>query len=178
MKHGSSSIAGTNGSHKTQRFEDLKPIEVLALAIHVERANVRRYRAFADSFHGHDQVVQPFNKLEMEESKHETILISKFEERFGEDIPKVDESDVDVIIESADLDDAEHLIFSSLEARRVFELALQAEISAYKFYQRAASAMEDLTLVDLYRELAAMEDDHVKFVRARLNELDAQGGAL
>lgn len=153
-------------------------MEVLALALHIERANARRYRAFADSFHGYDdEVAQGFDELAAAEYKHEVLLVSVFKERFGESIPTVDEPDVDVVIESVDLDDAEHQIFASLELRRVFELALRSERVAYTFYERAASAAKDSVLTDLYQELAAMEDAHVKRVEARLNELDAQGGA-
>jgi len=34
----------------TRPFESLSPEEVLALAVHVERANAGRFRAFADVF--------------------------------------------------------------------------------------------------------------------------------
>ena len=34
----------------TRSFKSLPPDEVLALAVHVERANARRFRAFADVF--------------------------------------------------------------------------------------------------------------------------------
>lgn len=122
MHHRDHPTAVASERHKTRRFEGLGSVEVLALAIHTERANARRYRAFADSFHGYDdEVAQGFDKLAEEEHKYEVSLLSAFQERFGESIPPVDEPDVDVVVESVDLDDAEHQIFAFLELRRVFE---------------------------------------------------------
>lgn len=47
-----------------RRFEQLKPVDVLALAIHTERANARRFQAFSSAFHGYDEdVASVFDEL-------------------------------------------------------------------------------------------------------------------
>jgi rubrerythrin len=150
-------------------FKDLSPREVLALAIHVERANARKFRAFADAFRGHqDTVADRFDELAVEEENHEATLRRTFEEQFDADIPKVEEADVAEVIESPDLDDAETFIFDSMAPQRVYELALDAEEGARRFYQRAAEAASDQKLAELYRTLSDSEDDHVKWLRAKL----------
>lgn len=158
-------------------FESLTPREVLALAIHVERANTRRFVAFADVFRGYDgAVASRFEELAREEAEHEVILTRRFRQRFGEEIPAVEEAEVAGVIESADLDDGEHLIFASLDPARVYELALRAEQGARAFYQRALSTAPDDKLAGLYRELAEAEEGHEAWIRERLESLRTTGG--
>jgi rubrerythrin len=158
-------------------FESLTPREVLALAIHVERANTRRFQAFADVFRGYDgAVASRFEELAREEAEHEAILTRRFRQRFGDEIPAVEEAEVAGVIESADLDDAEHLIFGSLDPTRVYELALRAEQGARAFYQRAVAVAPDGSLADLYRELADAEEGHEAWIKERLESGRATGG--
>lgn len=79
----------------------------------------------------------------------------------------VEEADVGVI-ESPDLDDGENLLFGSLSARRVYELALAAELHASAFYQRAIDATQDPDLEKIYHELGGIVDEHVVWLNARL----------
>ncbi len=159
-------------------FESLSPGEVLALAIHVERANSSRFRAFADIFEGYDaEVATRFKELAVEEDQHERILTDRFRERFGDTIPTVEEAHVEGVIESVDLDDAEHLIFDSLQPARVYELALRAEREARAFYRRAAGASTDEELSTLYQELAEMETDHESWLEKKLRVHGGPGGS-
>ena len=160
-------------------FESLSPMEVLALAVHVERANAARFHAFADVFRGYDATVTlRFEELAAEEQEHEARLVAVFERRAGGPIPILEETEVEGVIESVDMDDAEHLIFDSLKPKRVYELALLAERGARDFYRRAAAASKDAELVALYGELAEMERDHEAWLENRLNqETRSSGGA-
>lgn len=149
----------------TRPIERLTPVEVLALAVHVERANARRFRAFACAFRGYDDAVAArFEALANEEDHHEALLVARFQERFGGDIPRVDEADVAGVIESVDLDDGEHHLFDSLKPERVLELTLRTEQEAQEFYRRAAACAAEPGLVRLFQELAAMEGEHVAWV--------------
>jgi rubrerythrin len=160
----------------SRTFESLSPLEVLALAVNVEQANARRFRAFADVFQGYDAAVAArFQELAVEEDEHESLLTAQFRKRFGEVIPVVDEVEVEGVIESVDVDDAEHLIFSSLEPTRVYELALRAERGAQEFYKRAMARTTDEALSTLYRELAEMEDDHAGWLEEKLRTLGTAG---
>lgn len=159
-----------------RRFEELTPAEVFALAIHIERANTRRFRAFADVFRGYDEeVVHRFEELAREEESHEWQLVQEFQRHFGDSIPAVDEADVDAVIESPDLDDAEHQIFDSLKPVRVYELALQAERAAQTFYLRAAAACQDSYLAGFYKDFAQMEGDHVAWFEQKIGPATAAG---
>jgi rubrerythrin len=150
-------------------FNSLSPREVLALAIQVERHNVGKFRAFAAAFRGYqDAVADRFEELAAEEEGHEAMLRRRFEEQFGGDIPEIKEAQVREVIESPDLEDAETFVFDSTSPQRVYELALQAEESARRFYQRAEEAASSTELAELYRELSSAEDDHVRWLRARL----------
>lgn len=153
----------------TRAFQELSPKEVLALAIHVERANSRRFRAFADVFRGFDEdIASRFALLATEEDQHEAILVERFRKVFGKTIPVVDEMDVHEVIESVDLDDGEHLVFDTLTPTRVYELALAAEQQAEEFYRLAASTSENHELAALYSELLEMEGDHAGWLERKL----------
>lgn len=152
-----------------RRFETLGPAEVLGLAVGIERANARRFRAFASTFRGYDEAVaRRFEELAAEEEAHERVLAEAFGRHFGGPIPVVDESDVDVVVESHDLDDAEHQIFDDFRPVRCYELALRAERAARAFYRRAAAAAADPFLQKLYEDLAAFEADHEAWCEARI----------
>jgi len=158
-------------------FESLSPQEVLALAVHVERANARRFRTFADVFRGYDaDVAARFEELASEEDQHEAMLTAEFRERFGNTLPNVEEAGVEGVIESPDLDDAEHLIFDSLQESRVYKLALKAEQEAREFYLRAATRTEDPQMTGLYRSLAEMEEGHQDWIKKKLQAMSAQAG--
>lgn len=150
-------------------IESLSPQEVLALAIEVERANTLRFRAFANVFRGYDAAVADrFEELAREEEGHEALLIQRFREQFGDEIPRVEESDVEGVIESPDLDDSEALIFDSVPPEHVYHLALKAEQGARAFYRQAASATPDSGLASLFWALAGLEDEHVAWLEEKL----------
>ena len=152
-----------------RRFEELSPPQVMALAIDIERANARRFRAFADVFGGFDdQVAQRLIELAEEEDDHERTLVKTFRQQFGDSIPSVEEKDVDVVIEAFDLVDSEQQIFDSLDPIHVYELALRAERMAHSFYLRAALACKEPKLAQIYSELADMEDDHVGWFEEKI----------
>ena len=157
-----------------RRFETLSSPEVMALAIHIERSNTRRLRAFADVFREYDPTLTArFEELAAEEEEHEALLAEQFHKRFGGVIPVVAEADVAGVIESFDLDDGEHLIFDSLPPERAYELVFHAEQAAERFYRRAAAQSQDADLRVLYEELARMEAGHATRVDAKRTGLDA-----
>ena len=161
----------------TRPFESLSEEEVLGLAVRIERENAARFRVFADTFRGYDDVVaRRFEELAKEEEEHEALLVSRFEERFGGSIPEIEEGEVEGVIESPELQDAEHLIFDTLNEKRVYEVALAAEQQAQAFYRRAAASATDPKMIAFYDELAAMEEGHTGWVEERLRALSGSGG--
>lgn len=161
----------------TRALETLSAREVLGLAVHVERSNARRFRAFADIFRGYDdEVAARFQELAREEEEHETRLVWRFRQSFDGEIPAVDEKEIEGVIESADLDDGEDMLFDSLRKERVYELTLEAERAAKAFYQKAASRAEDPELAALYQELAEIEDGHEAWVLEKLRAVETKEG--
>ena len=155
----------------TRAIEALSPRELLALAVHVERANAARFRAFADVFRGYDsKVAARFEELAAEEQQHEAMLTTRFAARFPGPIPTVREADVNGIVESVDMEDAEHLIFDTLKPVQVYDLALRAERGARDFYRQATAAAKDAELAALYQELADMEKDHQAWLEERMKD--------
>ncbi|HLY72992.1 MAG TPA: ferritin family protein [Planctomycetota bacterium] len=153
----------------SRTLDTLSPREVLALAIHVEQSNSRRFRAFAEVFQGYDpDVAKRFEELAAEEDHHEQLLDAQFRKKFGGTLPPLDQVDVSDVVEAVDLDDGEHLIFDTLKPRRVYELALKAERGAQEFYRKALAQAGDPTLAALYRELAEMETGHASFLEEKL----------
>jgi len=153
----------------SRTLESLSPMEVLALAIHVEQSNARRFRAFAEVFQGYDpEVATRFEELAAEEDLHEQLLDAQFRKSFGGTLPPLDQVDISDVVEAVDLDDGEHLIFDTLKPRRVYELALKAELGAQDFYRRAIESAGDATLATLYRQLAEMETGHASFLEEKL----------
>ncbi len=157
-----------------RRLASLAPAEVLALAIHVERANAEKLERFGEAFAGYDdEVARLFDDLASQERQHEESLVAAFRERFGQDIPPVDEPGMGLVIESVDLDEGEHQIFHSLGPAHVVRLALRAEHAARDFYERAALQTGDVAVACLYRQLAVMEAGHAQRLEQRLSEYNA-----
>ena len=157
-------------------FEELSPPQVMALAIDIERSNARRFRAFAEAFGGYDeQVTKRLIELAEEEDAHELTLVQLFQQQFGDSIPSIEEDDVDVVIEAFDLVDSEQQIFDSMKLSLVYELALRAENLARNFYLRAAAACEESKLVEVYKQLAAMEDEHVGWFEEKIKAAKESG---
>ena len=164
---------GNAQKHGVKRsFSEFTVKEIIALAISIERSNIRRLKAFESVFKGYDDnVARGLALLAKEEEKHEAILLSEFKKRFDEPLPPVDEKDIGGIIESFDIDDAEHLIFDSLKARHVLELAYNTEIAARQFYEDVAEETKNQELESVYSKLALMENDHATWIKQRLDEM-------
>jgi rubrerythrin len=153
----------------SRTLETLSPKEVLALAIHVEQANSRRFRAFAEVFQGYDaEVAMRFEELAAEEDHHEELLVAQFQKSFGGTLPPLEQVDISGVVEAVDLDDGENLIFDTLKPRHVYELALKAELGAQEFYRKAVANAGDPALAALYRQLAEMETGHASFLEEKL----------
>jgi len=153
----------------TRKISELSPKEVLALAIHIESANKIRLQNFANAFSGYDgDVAEKFNELAEEEGLHEAWLRQKFKALFKGAVPKIDQSDIQEVVEAVDWDESEQQIFDSLKAENVYRMALDAENEARNFYQVAIKTVKNPSLAKLFKELAGMENDHVEWLKKRI----------
>ena len=152
----------------TRKIQDLSPKEVLALAVAIERSNAKALHNFAQMFEGYDKKVSElFEEMSVEELSHEKILLQLFQDRFKEPVPVLDRFDVEDVVEAYDLDDSEHLIFDSLKAKQVYQLAYEAENRAKTFYQRAMLSVQDKDLAETFRKLASLETEHAAWLEEK-----------
>ncbi len=144
-----------------RRIEELSAKEILALAIQIEISNQSRMEAFASAFRGFSPTTAAmFDELAVEEEEHKLILENKFRTRFGDEIPPMDEFEIEGVIEAIDIDQSESLIFDGIDAQEVLRQARLAEQNAQEFYRLAADATDDEELCTLFRELEEMEGEH------------------
>jgi rubrerythrin len=155
-----------------RKLQDLSPKEMLALAISIEQSNQKALRNFSGMFDGYDsEVSRNFEEMAVEEGRHEDILQQKFEKKFKGPVPEITNFDVEEVVEAVDMDDSEHLIFDSLKARQVYQLAYEAEKRAKSFYEKAVKTVKDQELASLFKELAAMEGDHAAWLEKKIKQV-------
>jgi len=155
-------------------ISELNPREVLGLAIAVETRNAQRYETFAHIFGAYnDSVGALFEEMRDEEISHRAVLEKMYAAHFGSTPCNLDEGDVDEVVEAVDVEDAEHMVFNSLTRRNVLEAALRAEEGARSFYLGLTRTEQAPDLLELYRQLAENEQDHVAFIEQRLRQKDA-----
>ncbi len=153
-------------------FSDLKPEEVLMVAIDVEVANGDRLRNFAVLFVGRaPDAAKLFAGMAAEEDEHKALLEAIYDKRYP-NLPKtVGQDDVLEVIEEHDLGDADHMVFDSMTLKQALECVLHSELQAQDFYRQAARKSDQPELAELFRDLGALEDNHVQWVETRLDEL-------
>ena len=153
----------------TRKLEDLSPKEMLALAISIEQSNQKALHNFSEMFNGYDdEVSKNFAEMSVEEGRHEQILLAKFKKMFKGPVPEISNFDVEEVVEAIDFDDSEHLIFDSLKAKQVYQLAYEAEKRAKAFYEKAMKSVKNKEMAVLFKELAAMEGDHAKWLENKI----------
>jgi rubrerythrin len=83
-------------------------------------------------------------------------------------VPELTNFDVEEVVEAFDMDDSEHLIFDSLKAKQVYQLAYEAEKRAKSFYEKAMKTVKDKEIAALFKELAALEGDHAAWLEDKI----------
>ena len=148
---------------------------ILLRAIQIEARNGAIYDSLAQLFQGYDDSVTAlFGEMAAEERRHGADLEQRYRERFGP-VPSSNEEPKEVI-EAADLDDAEALIFDSMSIEQALETGLRTEEAAREFYRREASGASDPELGTVYRELAEFEETHVRLLNEKLLQRHGAGG--
>jgi rubrerythrin len=148
---------------------------ILLRAIQIEVRNGGVYDSLAQLFQGYDDSVTAlFCEMAAEERQHGAVLEQRYRERFGP-VPSSSEEPKEVI-EAADLDDAEALIFDSMTIEQALETGLRTEEAAREFYRLEASRASDPELETVYRELAEFEETHVRRLNEKLLQKRSAGG--
>lgn len=139
-------------------LSDLTEREVLALAIANEEEDSRIYRSFADRLRpDYESSAAIFDDMAEEERGHRDSLYELYRQRFGEHLPPIRREDVRGFLRrrtpwwepSLDLD----------KMRGEAELM---ERQAANFYERSAERATDLSVRQLFTQLAEVERGHEK----------------
>jgi rubrerythrin len=144
-------------------FQSLSDIEVMAVAIDVERNNAGRFQALADTYIDYNEELYRFFKsMAEEEVEHEEVLEKMWKEKFADESkPDIGENDIEDVIEAVDMEHGEHLLFDDVKLQDAMQMVYKAETTARKFYQLAAQSATDKNLKKLYEQLAELENGHV-----------------
>jgi len=156
-----------------KNIQDLTEKEALSLAITVERSNYLSLKAFSQFFEGNDEleIALRFKELADEELEHEAILSRRYFELFGVESPEGVDFEFD--------DPEKKLLMNAFEstdigyfdkAQKVYELALIGENRAREFYQTAAETVANPELGLLFKQLAAMEDNHGAWLEDKIGK--------
>jgi rubrerythrin len=156
-------------------FASLDPQESLGIAIAIEERNAEIYLRYADMFteFGDEeslQIASVFWEMAVEEGGHHAMLQDKSNEQFGTTRCPLSEEDVLEWIEVPRLEQGD--LFAPTNgltaSQRALRVALEAELSAQRFYSGLADQTPEGELRRIYCELAQMEDDHVAYLQRKL----------
>ncbi|HEX4825152.1 MAG TPA: ferritin family protein [Candidatus Polarisedimenticolaceae bacterium] len=141
---------------RRRRYRDLKPQEVLALAISLEEEDARILREFARLLRAnYPGAAASLDEMSVQEDTHRHRLIDMFRRKFGEEIPLVRRHDVRGFVRR---DPVQALRIPSAESIRR-QVALM-ELETARFYEKAAAHAKDAELRQLLGDLAAEERKH------------------
>ena len=150
-------------------IRELRPREVLRLALAVEKANEERFRTFEELFaDAAPDAAGVFRQLAQDELTHRMILTEMHEKRFGPVGELPSEADVHEVIEAVDIPEPEPFVFAGVTKERALQAALEAERQAVALYAKLEAGTDDAELREIYRRLKEMELEHEGNVLRRM----------
>ena len=149
-----------------KKFEDLTEREVLALAITLEEEDERVYADFAEGLRqDYPATASMFDGMREEESGHRRRLLELFQRKFGDHIPLIRRQDVRGFVERPAL-----WLVRPLRIEAVRKEASTMEVETRRFYEKAATRTQDVSIRQLLDDLATEERGHEE----RAQELDKE----
>jgi rubrerythrin len=146
-------------------FSKLTLLQALDLAVLIEEEARDRYTELAEQLAGHHtpDAAAFFLRMAGIEAIHYGKLVARRTARFGD--PR-SELTLDQIfdIEAPEYDAAR----AYMSVRQALEVALEAEVKAYRFYDRVLPAVTDPEAAALFDELRAEELVHQQLVQAQM----------
>ena len=139
-----------------RNFSDLTEREILALAIANEEEDGRIYMDLAEGLRtDYPSTAEVFKEMAEEESDHRRDLLTLYQEKFGEHIPLVRRQDVRGFMSRKPVWQIRPL---SVDAARQHMQSMEME--AQRFYNRAATRSQDVSIRKLLGDLAIAESSH------------------
>lgn len=137
-------------------FDSLSEREILALAISLEEEDERVYADFSeglrDSFPASASV---FDTMRQDETGHRQRLLALYREKFGDHIPLLRRQDVKGFVHRKPV-----WLVRPLGLDAVRKQASAIEVETRRFYERAASRAQDVSIRELLDDLAQQERAH------------------
>ena len=146
-------------------FSQLSLKDALDLAILVEDEAEERYTEFAEQMEGHHttDAARFFRFMAVNEAKHGKELSVRRKALFGDA-----ESDVDRSmlweVEAPEFEEAR----AFMSVRQALDVAMDAEVKAYEFFDRALPEVKNEDVKALFAELRQEEIEHQDLVKAEM----------
>src|SRR5258708_7182614 len=141
-----------------KKFKDLTEREILALAIQNEEEDGRIFGEFADQLReSYPATAQMFEEMREEEAAHRDRLFATFRERFGDHIPLIRREDVKGFLKRRPL-----WLVRPLGVDAARKQAQVMEMEAVGVYQKAATRVTHLPMLELFNRLADEVRKHLQ----------------
>ena len=143
--------------------------DVLDVAVLIEKEAEERYLVFAEQLGNRypGDAADFFTKMALNEHKHGVELAERRRLLFGNSPPRVTEIMMEPDVEAPEFEKAVRY----MTPRHALEVALESEIKAYEFYDRAlANDIQDPEVRNLIKDLRDEEAEHQRL----LNEMKAR----
>jgi rubrerythrin len=139
-----------------KNFNDLSEREILALAISLEEEDERVYADFNEGLkQAYPGSAAVFEGMRQEESGHRRRLIELYRQKFGDHIPLIRRQDVKGFVQRTPV-----WLIRPLGLDTVRKQASAMEVETRRFYEKAASRMQDASIRQLLDDLAQEERHH------------------
>lgn len=150
--------------------------DALVLGIAIERHNARCFEEWAHRFRAYDTAVAEFlDALARDEHEHERQLIDLYHATFDKAEPVPEQAPPEALQQYLPRFAAfgEHfLITDTWAAYNLLSAALDIERFTRNFYTELLEQTKDPAQADVYRQLAAFEEEHERAFEERLAKLE------
>ena len=143
-------------------FSTLSLRDTLDLAVAIEEEAKERYDEFAEQLEAHHnpEVAKFFRFMSANEVKHAEVLAGQRRELFGDERSTADTS-VIVEVEAPAYDGAR----AFMSVQEALDVALEAEIKAYEFYDGALPSVDNDEISTLFARLRDEEVRHQEMIK-------------
>jgi len=150
-------------------FSMLQPMDILDLAIAVEREAKSHYEQLASwaRAEGGGAVVDFLHRMAGLEELHRSQLAELRQQKFGDTPPNYTEN-LAWEVEAPDYDS----VGPDMSLRQALELARDAEMRAYEYYTEAAEYLSDPESLELIGKLRDSELDHKRLLEEQIAKLE------
>ncbi len=149
-------------------FSQLSLRDVLDLAVSIEEEAKERYDDFAAQMDAHktDEAAKFFRFMADNEIKHAEKIAAQRKSLFGNQ-PSTADRTLLFDVEAPEFD----AVRAFMSVRAALEVAMQAEINAYDFYDGALPEVEDSEIRELFAQLRDEEARHQGMIRQVMEKL-------